>query len=317
MPAKSAHDDSNVAQQSAQIDYYLPRNAAELIRLTAQHYVASMRIGYLLHPEIAEHISKISEPRIADAACGPGLWALHVAERYADSQVTALDVSNKLFPEVDLRPCNVEFGIVDLLDVHRTPQYLCKFDVVHVRLLLASARLAEPQQWLRGLQAMLKPGGYLQWEDTAYSGVSVVQLLPYGHPDPGGDHPFQTFDGRKYALADWEYSPTLFAVANGEEKLRWFVDFEKTATDVGGFVEISSHGSRPPIKPHLLHLEAQTGLGAFLTSTEMLLNDNNLTDTNLRAKLLKDKRALELALQNGKKVTYNFFVHIARRENPN
>lgn len=301
------------SENSQALPYVLPRNSSELVRLTAQYYLASMKIGYLLNPIIAKYIETIDTPQIADVACGPGLWALEIAEKYPNTSITGLDICDKMFPQTWQRPHNVEFDTLDLLEASTSAEYQAKFDVVHMRLILASAPLAAPEAWLRNLQALLKPGGYLQWEDTAYSGVSVVSFAPEDDPIPHNQYPFETAEGRRYSLSDWAGSPALFEIVKAKEKTTWFADFPRIASSIGGFAELGEHDTQPAVKSNLLHLEGETGFGAFLSAIEMLVNSNGLVDEESRQKLLDDKHFLEQALRDKLPVTYNFLVRIARR----
>ena len=47
------------------------------------------------------------------------------------------------------------------------------FDVVHVRLLILVVQKTDPANILRNLLRMLKPGGYLQWDDLNYPDTHV------------------------------------------------------------------------------------------------------------------------------------------------
>ena len=43
-----------------------------------------------------------------------------------------------------------------------------KYDIVHVRLLILVVENSDPRPIIRNLVQMLKPGGYLQWEELNY-----------------------------------------------------------------------------------------------------------------------------------------------------
>lgn len=60
--------------------YALPRDNADSIRLTAQHYVLVERQGWLLHPQIESALKDVPNPQIADVACGTGKSPTHYYE---------------------------------------------------------------------------------------------------------------------------------------------------------------------------------------------------------------------------------------------
>lgn len=47
------------------------------------------------------------------------------------------------------------------------------YDVVHVRLLVLVVQKSDPRHILRNLLRMLKPGGYIQWDELDYPGTHV------------------------------------------------------------------------------------------------------------------------------------------------
>jgi hypothetical protein len=72
------------------------------------------------------------------------------------------DVSLAQFPSLGTVPQNVTF---DLLNINSPipDKYHEKFDIVHVRLLVAAVQQNDPIPILKNLIGMLKPGGILQW----------------------------------------------------------------------------------------------------------------------------------------------------------
>lgn len=164
MPPSTQVTDSDGTQRET---YHLPRDAAETIRLNAQHHALVHRTGWLLHPKIEESISKITRPQVADVACGTGIWALEVAEKFPATLITGLDVSTKQFPPQWSWPDNGKLEMLDLLG-EIPPQYRGKFDVVHCRFLLAAGPMVDPKLWADAFSKLLKPGGWLQWQEMTY-----------------------------------------------------------------------------------------------------------------------------------------------------
>lgn len=193
-------------------DYKLPRDESENLRLSAQHYAFTRRQGWLLHPKVQEAISDIDNPQIADVACGTGIWAIEVAEKTMNSSVTGLDISDAQFPPRWTWPSNI---VLDTLDLSRPIPYehRAKYDVVHCRLLLAAGPSVDPRTWVKSFEKLLKPGGWLQWEELPYP--PFIQIEPL--TDATG-------------ATTCELTPitldTVAGVVDSEYKCGWFNDFE-------------------------------------------------------------------------------------------
>ena len=85
-----------------------------------------------------------------------------------DTAVTTfhgLDISDAQFPTQDTWPENIKFSILDALGP--LPDALHgQFDVVHCRLVTGAVSAGNPKPFLNTFLAMLKPGGYLQWDEV-------------------------------------------------------------------------------------------------------------------------------------------------------
>lgn len=51
-----------------------------------------------------------------------------------------------------------------------------QYDLVHVRLLVLAVDNSDPRPMLRNLIKMLKPGGYLQWDELDFPGTHVITV---------------------------------------------------------------------------------------------------------------------------------------------
>ncbi|KAL6796447.1 hypothetical protein J3E68DRAFT_436384 [Trichoderma sp. SZMC 28012] len=122
-------------------DYVLGRDLHGSIRLEAQHLLFKMHNGYALNPKIP--IS--SDMKIAEIGTGTG--------------------SANQFPPASLCPPNLAFATLDAFgDV---PAHLVEtYEVVHLRFWCAIIRGNDPGALIRHSIRLLKPGGYLQWEDA-------------------------------------------------------------------------------------------------------------------------------------------------------
>ncbi|KAF3059431.1 methyltransferase [Daldinia childiae] len=131
-------------------------------------------IGYLLHPAIVASLPP--KPRIADMGTGTARFLLLLREQYPDAILDGYDISPRLFPQENTLPPNVSLGILDMKQP--APKELHgKYDVVHVRSLVAAML---PTDWaivVRNLSELLKPGGFLQWEECDFAGAKYLRGL--------------------------------------------------------------------------------------------------------------------------------------------
>ncbi|KAK6401114.1 hypothetical protein LTR95_019227, partial [Oleoguttula sp. CCFEE 5521] len=149
--------------------YTLPRDAPESARLDEQHQTWKATVAYpsLLHPRIIEFIASM-QAHIADVATGTGAWLLDLAAmpEHARHTYIGLDISSAQFPAT--YPSNVTFGGLNIFDL-LPAEYHSYFDVIHVRLLVLGLAGEQWHTTARNLLAMLKPGGYLQWEEADFA----------------------------------------------------------------------------------------------------------------------------------------------------
>ncbi|KAI0131210.1 hypothetical protein F4814DRAFT_445352 [Daldinia grandis] len=140
-------------------------------RLDDQFDIVTENIGYLLHPSVVAALPE--NPRIADIATVTGRFLLRVRELYPNATLEGLDISPALFPPKSRLSSNVALTLLDIKQP--VPEELhSKFDVVHVRMIVAGML---PNDWasaVDNLTRMLKPGGFLQWEECDF--ISLKHL---------------------------------------------------------------------------------------------------------------------------------------------
>lgn len=157
--------------------YNLPRDAPESARLEAQHHIWVSNIGYLLHPTITASLPE--QATIGEVATGTGIWLINHARSTKtlgkSHHYFGLDLSSAQFPSK--HPDNVGFDELNILEA--VPEdWKDRFDALHVRLLVCG--MSGTQDWskaLTNLLAMLKPGGWLQWEELDFEGISARQSV--------------------------------------------------------------------------------------------------------------------------------------------
>ncbi|OTB15896.1 hypothetical protein K445DRAFT_300691 [Daldinia sp. EC12] len=158
----------------------IARDERELERLNTQLDYINTNIGYLLHPAVAASLPP--NPRIADIGTGTARFLLLLREQYPNAILDGYDISPKLFPPENRLPPNVSLGVLDMKQP--VPKELHgKYDVVHVRLMMAAML---PTEWpfvVKNLSELLRPGGFLQWEETDFVQAKYLRSLPEGKVD--------------------------------------------------------------------------------------------------------------------------------------
>src|SRR6266550_5114635 len=136
-------------------------SAAELARLLHQDRHVTKSMGGLLAEQ--SDISNIHD--VIDVACGPGGWALEVADRYPDIKVVGIDISKSMIEYARAlakaqKLKNVEFLVMDALKPLDFPN--ASFDLVNARFIQG---FMPPHAWPALLQECLRvcrPGGIIR-----------------------------------------------------------------------------------------------------------------------------------------------------------
>ncbi|KAK3114875.1 hypothetical protein LTR53_006333 [Teratosphaeriaceae sp. CCFEE 6253] len=136
--------------------------------------------GFHIHPSIPADGAQASSMRVADIACGTGIWLTEIATQYPQARCDGFDISSKYFPA----PAELKHDFGDKVRFHTCDgtaeggygaEFSSQFDVVAVRLFHVSLAGAEWARAVRNAVALLKPGGYLQWIDWDPHSVRLVQ----------------------------------------------------------------------------------------------------------------------------------------------
>ncbi|KAL8960810.1 MAG: hypothetical protein Q9193_002544 [Seirophora villosa] len=146
--------------------YMLPRNVQESQRLEAQHeYMRQLSYGHLIHPSIPIH----QLHAVADVATGTGIWLRQLVEDPA--------LPHQQFPSSDGLPPQVSFAVHDMVKPFPTEHHE-KFDLVNVRLVSYAIKGKDLEQVVRNVLQLLRPGGYLQWQEADASDTWVHPETP-------------------------------------------------------------------------------------------------------------------------------------------
>ncbi|KAK5125604.1 hypothetical protein LTR85_011878 [Meristemomyces frigidus] len=146
-------------------DYVLTRDAAASARLNLSHYIWLASFGYNLHPRIEDAIEGKERLKLADIGTGTGIWLLDMAnELPRSSQLDGIDISFGQCPPEAWLPKNVDLHQLDVFD-EVPDDMLERYNVIHVRHFVCVVKGNDPAPLLRNLLRMLKPGGWLQWDE--------------------------------------------------------------------------------------------------------------------------------------------------------
>ncbi|QIW95580.1 hypothetical protein AMS68_001098 [Peltaster fructicola] len=172
----SAIDVSNITNDSQQSDtYVLTRDTAASARLNLSHFIWLDAYGFNLHPTIAKAIVGRANLRVADIGTGTGIWLLDVAKTLPSSaQLDAIDISFSQCPPTAWLPYNVNLRHLDAFS--DVPEHLhSHYDVIHIRHFVCVVKSDDPLPLLQNLCKMLKPGGYLQWDEWDVGRRNLIQ----------------------------------------------------------------------------------------------------------------------------------------------
>jgi SAM-dependent methyltransferase len=150
--------------------YMLDRNHLSACRLNLQSYLWRDAIGYNVHPLIPLAEDYV----VADIACGTGAWLIDVARTSPNATLEGFDNDPTQAPHDKWLPSNVSICDWDIFQ--KPPEgTLAKYDFIHVRLLVMVIE-GDPELVLSNISKMLKPGGYLQWDELDCVNMRVKKV---------------------------------------------------------------------------------------------------------------------------------------------
>ena len=155
--------------------YVLDRSYSAASRLNYQCYLWKDTLKFNLHPSIP---APQDGARIADVATGTGLWLLDLANEVPPTvRMDGMDITLSQAPPKQWLPAQVSMTVWNLFD--EVPDaFVGKFDVVHIRLVLLVIPNNGAAPLIQRLGKMLKPGGYLQWDEQSGFDHRILTIDP-------------------------------------------------------------------------------------------------------------------------------------------
>lgn len=168
-----------MASTSSHVENYDPtkfwvapaRSFRTSARLHLQHLVIQNTLGYLLEPTIEQSLPPSqSKLKVADLACGNGIWLIDLDSYFAKNNISAqldgFDVNPVYLPDASFLPESISLQQLDILATPLPAELVGVYDVVHIRAFISALPDGNMAPLLSTALALLKPGGYLQWEET-------------------------------------------------------------------------------------------------------------------------------------------------------
>ncbi|KAK4663664.1 hypothetical protein QC763_610390 [Podospora pseudopauciseta] len=165
------------------------RSHAAASRLNLQFYLWKDSLGFNIHPTISqslfpstksnELVGSQSPVAICEVASGTGIWLTDVARSVPPSTIlTGLDYNLSQSPPAAWLPPNMSMRHWNVFDP--VPEDLVgKYDYVHTRLLvLVVGESKDPGPIIRNIFKLLKPGGWLQWDELDTVNMSIQKVDP-------------------------------------------------------------------------------------------------------------------------------------------
>ncbi|KAK1599521.1 methyltransferase domain-containing protein [Colletotrichum navitas] len=231
--------------------YSLNRGSVEdeLERLAYNHFnIWTPLTDGLLPAHILSSLQSQDRPRIADIATGSGVWLTTLADDVPPrSELIGFDLDRLKLPprpptppippppvSPPLRPeqPTLDFREQDVLKPFPA-ELRGTFDLVHVRLLALGLKAGDWDAVLRRLYDLLKPGGWLVWEDTG--GLYMAAFPPSRAYDEFWWATMKHDAKEKSTKATLQLlKPSLTAVVEdgGEETVRTMEDVSRIERDL-------------------------------------------------------------------------------------
>ncbi|KAK4549667.1 hypothetical protein LTR36_004968 [Oleoguttula mirabilis] len=219
--------------------------------LHLQHWIWNYQLGYVVHPKIDVDVNM--PLRIADVACGNGAWIFDVSRTHPQHEYHGFDITASHFPASGWLPSNVHLHTWDAF-TNAPPEFNGTFDIVHIRTISSAIIDNRVDTLLQNLLRLLKPGGYLQWDENDLSTLAA-------HAAPGEESVVASSMRTMVALQ------TLFAQHQGKILFDWLHELPESLKSNG--CEVLAHDSVGP-RPELSRAWSDNTLTVWMSMIAML-----------------------------------------------
>jgi SAM-dependent methyltransferase len=172
--------------------YILGDSHAEMLHLLNTDRYFNSAMGGLLPEQAEQALGGVHS--LLDVACGPGGWALEVAQIFPDVEVTGIDISQGMidYANVQARASQLEnahFQVANAMEPFAFPDN--SFDLVNARHLEGVIPTAAWHALLKEMVRVTRPGGTIrlvssEWGVTNGLVFETLQRLDLGIWLPGG-----------------------------------------------------------------------------------------------------------------------------------
>ncbi|KAI1207692.1 uncharacterized protein F4807DRAFT_434246 [Annulohypoxylon truncatum] len=146
------------------------RNFRTSARLHLQHLLFQNTLDHILEPNIQTFVAGRKELKVADLGCGNGAWLNDLYDELSSKGISAqldgYDINPINFPASAFLPPSVTLKKLDILAKPLPADMVGAYDIVHARALTSIIVGSDLSPVLSAALALLKPGGWLQWEES-------------------------------------------------------------------------------------------------------------------------------------------------------
>ncbi|KAK5171862.1 uncharacterized protein LTR77_003498 [Saxophila tyrrhenica] len=147
-------------------EFWIAQDFETSARLHVQHWIWQFQLAYALHPRIDTSGGK--PLRVADIGAGNAAWLLELTRLFPSQesvQLDGFDITSSNFPHAAWLPSNLKLHTWNAFS-DLPSEYVEAFDIVHIRALNSTIVNNKVDPMLVNALKMLKPGGYLQWDEN-------------------------------------------------------------------------------------------------------------------------------------------------------
>ncbi|KAI1859402.1 hypothetical protein JX265_010405 [Neoarthrinium moseri] len=188
--------------------------------------------GYVIHPKITNG-GQIG--RVADVGTGTSIWLLDARDQLPEqTELDGFDISLAAVPPPEVLPPNVKLQLWDVKK--NVPDRLVgAFDVVYLRFFAFVLMNDEIPGVIEKVFQMLKPGGYIQWEEADMETLRFDKA----RPDTKTNNLEDLF--KLLLVQDHRFKPTWAKKLDDLLSNAGFVDIERDTRDAPPHVAFQFH----------------------------------------------------------------------------